>query len=245
MSRSNPQEHAKNPAVRWFQWDGTKGQVRYYDKTTKANVIVPDFTFLLLDQLGSVGGWNDASDSAIYSNMVKDSREQAFLVKSFKGGILSEGLYKDIKDYVTSKSVGGSYIANLYLAFKLDGALAIGVLQFKGAALRSWMDFSRDHSGQLYTHALKVTGFTEGKKGSITFRVPTLAVVPVSDETQAQTVELDRTLQAWLAGYLTRTAHEPPEDEPERDDDHAQLEPVAAGGWDRPAAAITDDDIPF
>src|SRR5689334_2515222 len=132
MSRSNPSENSNpNPATRRFEWNGEKGTVRYYDKDAKQNVEVgSDFTFILLYQLGSVGGWHDASDSGIYSNEVKDTRQEAFVVKAFKGGVLAEGIYQSIKDRVGT--LGGQFVAKLYIAFKnSSGDLAIGTLALK------------------------------------------------------------------------------------------------------------------
>ncbi len=77
MSRSNPNENGNpNPSTRWFEWNGEHGLVRYYDKQAEQQVEVgDDFTFMLLDQLGTVKGWHDASDSGIYANEVKDTRQ--------------------------------------------------------------------------------------------------------------------------------------------------------------------------
>src|SRR3990167_9486263 len=136
MSRSNPGANgAANPAVRWFEWNGEHGVVRYYDKDAKKNVDVgSEFRFVLLDERGSVRGWHDPSQSGIYSNEVKDTRQDVLVVKAFKGGPLAEGFYKDIKDRVNA--VGGQFNANCYIAFRNgDGALTIGSLRFKGAAL--------------------------------------------------------------------------------------------------------------
>ena len=106
MSRSNPQEHLSNPAVRWFEWNGEKGVIRFYDKDAKTNVDVPlPFTFLLLDQLATVRGWHDASASGIYANEVRDTTKDTLVVKSFKGGTIAEGLYKDIKADVNEPRV--------------------------------------------------------------------------------------------------------------------------------------------
>lgn len=235
MSRSNPQESAPNPAVRWFEWNGEKGLVRYYDKEVKKNVeLGNDFTFLLLDQLASVGGWHDASDSGIYSNQVKDTRKDPLVVKSFKGGILAEGLYKAIKDRVNA--AGGSFVANLYIAFKEDGELAIGVLRVKGAALRAWMEFTGQHRGRLYEDAIRINGSDEGKKGSVTFHTPKLFAAPVGADTQKQAVALDAKFQEWLASYLKRTTTEQVE--------HPAAEPEQT---ETPARATTvdDDPIPF
>ncbi len=206
MSRSNPNDNGTpNPAVRWFEWNGEQGVVRYYDKEAKKNVDVgADFRFMLLDQLGSVRGWHDSSESGIYSNEVRDTRQEPFIVKSFKGGTLAEGIYKDIKDRVTS--VGGQFVANCYIAFKSDGEpLKIGSIRFKGAALSAWMEFCKAHRGVLYSKAIRINGFTEGKKGRITFRVPVLKVTEVSRETDAAAVALDKELQKFLSGYFKRT----------------------------------------
>lgn len=240
MSRSNPNDNgAPNPAVRWFEWNGETGSVRYYDKDAKQNVDVgSDFRFMLLDQLGSVRGWHEASESGIYSNEVKDTRKDVLVVKAFKAGTLAEGLYKDIKDRVTT--VGGQFVANCYVAFKHDGDdLAIGSLRFKGAALGAWMEFCKVNRSALYKKAVAISGFTEGKKGRVIFRVPVLKAVDVSAESNDQAVALDAELQEWLTGYLTRNTREqverPPQHEPE---------PQQAPEYS-PVAELTDDDIPF
>lgn len=237
MSRSNPHEGSPNPSARWFEWSGSRGVVRYYDKDKKENVEAGDaFTFMLLDQLGKVGGWHDASDSGIYSNEVKDIRQELLVVKSFKGGILAEGLYKDIKDRVNAQ--GGHFVANLYIAFKLDGILKIGSLRFKGAALSAWMEFVKANRSDIYKSAIQITGYTEGKKGSVTFRVPTFKLITLSAGSNDAAVALDKELQDWLKGYFSRTsgdraehapadAHEPPP--PEREYQAApepELDPV-------------------
>ncbi len=201
MSRSNPQANSPNPATRWFEWNGEHGTVRYYDKESKKNVDLPaGFTFLLLDELASVRGWHDLSESGIYSNEVRDTTKDVLVVKSFKGGTLAEGLYKAIKDRVNTQ--GGQYVANCYIAFKNGGNdLAIGSLRFKGSGLGAWMEFRKAHRGDLYDKAVMVTGYTEGKKGRIVFRMPTFELKDVSGDTNVQAVALDKTLQKWMEGY--------------------------------------------
>lgn len=240
MSRSNPHVNAPNPAVRWFEWNGEHGTVRYYDREAKQNVDMPlPFTFLLLDELASVRGWHDASSSGIYSNEVRDTRADILVVKAFKGGTLAEGLYKEIKD--RANAVGGQFVANCYIAFKQNGGLAIGSLRFKGAALGAWMEFRKTHRGELYDAAVNITGYTEGKKGRIVFRVPTFEVKSVSSDTNRQAVGLDKALQSWLDGYFDRRTNDqtqsPPPDETgdgcvgNEDPEHNP--------------PLTDEDIPF
>jgi hypothetical protein len=239
VSRSNPHEGAKNPAGRWFEWNGERGLFTYYDKATKtkADASLP-FTFLLLDQLGAVRGWHEASKSRIYSNEVRDTRQDVFLVKAFKGGTLGEGLYKDIKNDI--KTEGGRFTSVCYIAFKSGEELFIGAIEFQGAALREWMEFTKAHRGDLYKGAIKISNYTEGKKGRIVFRVPQFEMVPVSEETNNQAKGLDAELQKYLAGYLKKNTRdrveEPPHDigdQPMPDDD------------DYYAPPITDSDIPF
>lgn len=237
MSRSNPTVNAPNPAVRWFEWNGEEGIVRWYDKDAKAKQSVPDFEFLFLDQLGSVRGWHDASESGIYSNEVRDTRSDVLVVKSFKGGTLIEGIYRDIKDRVNT--LGGQFVASCYVAFKngADG-LVLGNLKFKGAALGAWMEFTKAHRADLYKKAIKITGFSEGKKGRIVYRMPQFVLKDVSPETNNIAVALDAELQEWLVGYFGRTTHER-----SVPDDVDTAAPETDGvGFGQP---LTDDDIPF
>jgi hypothetical protein len=243
MSRSQPHAHDPNPATRWYEWNGETGQMRYYDKAQEHNIDVPlPFTFLLLDELATIGGWNEPSGSSIYANEVRDTRTDPFIVKSFKGGLIDTGLYKDIKEHVTSRAVGGQFVAVLYLGYKdTTGALALGAFKVKGAALGAWMEFRKAHRGALYTSAVQVTGYDEGKKGRIIYRTPTFSTVTISPKSDdAEAKALDQTLQAYLTAYFARTtegrtaappAAGPPEPPPPSDDDRPQ--------------EIDADDIPF
>jgi hypothetical protein len=246
MSRSNPQDHLANPAVRWFEWNGELGTARYYDKDAKKNVDVgTDFTFILLDKLASIRGWHDASESSIYSNEVRDTTRDPLIVKSFKGGTLAEGLYREIKDHVTSKAVGGQFVTNCYIAFKHDGALAIGSIRFKGAALGAWMDFEKAHRAEIYKQAIAITGYTEGKKGRIVFRVPVFEVKPLSTESNNQAVALDAELQAYLSAYFKRTTRDqahPPAAEAQVDDRENYAD---QGDHIFGDAATIADEVPF
>ena len=221
MSRSNPTDATRNPAVRWFEWAGGTdgGFVRYYDKATEKQVSLGDaekggkFLFILLDELATVKGWHDASESSIYANEVRDTRQDILVVKAFKGGELASGLYANIKDRIVA--VGGYFVSSCYIAFKDDeGKLQIGNIRFKGASLGAWMDFKKecpskkDASGKnvkaFYVDAVKIEGFEQQKKGGTTFRIPKFALAPLSAETNAQAVALDAELQAFLSDYLKR-----------------------------------------
>ena len=249
MSRSNPSASGTpNPSTRWFEWNGEKGIVRYYDKEAKQNIEVGDhFGFVLLDQLGAVGGWHDPSESGIYSNEVRDTRQDVMVVKSFKGGVLAEGLYAAIKDKVNNS--GGGFVANCYIAYKTDGGgFALGLIKFKGAALGAWMEFSKAHRAELDTKAVAITGFTEGKKGRVVFKTPIFGIKGLSKASNDEAVALDVVLQKFLAGYLTRTKRD--QVEHVEDPSPSEMVPGHAGVSDAyeeigEPSNITDDDIPF
>lgn len=220
MSRSNPTDAARNPSTRWFEFasgaDG--GFVRYYDKDTEKNVALGDaenggkFMFLLLDELATVKGWHDASESAIFANEVRDTRQDTLVVRSFKGGDLASGLYANIKDRIVA--VGGHFVASCYIAYKDSEGLRIGNIRFKGAALSTWMDFKKqcptkkDATGKnvkaYYVDAIKIDGYEQQKKGGTTFRVPKFVLAPMSEESNKQALALDAELQAYLSDYLKR-----------------------------------------
>ena len=256
MSRSNPTDNGvPNPSTRWFEWNGETGTIRYYDKTAKENVdIGSNFRFMLLDQLGSVRGWHKASGSGIYSNEVRDTRQEPMIVKAFKGGTLAEGIYQAIRERITSKAVGAYFVTNLYIAFKGDGGqLQLGSLRMKGASLKAWMEFVQAHRAELYAKAIRIHGFTEGQKGKVKFRIPVLEVTDVTKDTDAAAVALDRELQKYLTGYFKRTKVEqtqsttvhpdaPPVDGPPADDYAGEFYEDEPAGGDPDQM---DSDIPF
>lgn len=215
MSRSNPTEGARNPSTRWFEWSGGAdgGYVRWYDKEKKEHVKVDSpFVFLLLDELSTVKGWHEPSESAIYANEVRDLRQEVLVVRSFEGGELASGLYTGIRDRVAA--IGAHYCTSIYLAYKEVDGLKLGNLSLKGAALSAWMDFKRnaqtkkDASGKsvksYFVDAVKIGSYEQAKKGGTTYRVPVFSFAPVSEATNQQAVALDMELQAFLSDYFKR-----------------------------------------
>lgn len=244
MSRSNPTESSSHPCTRWHEYDGANGNVRYYDRDSKTNVPVADgFRFILLDELAVVKGWHDASDSGITSNEVKRIDRDPITVKAFKGGVLAEGLYSKIRDRVVN--LGGHYTANLYIAFKPDsGALAIGSLQLKGAALGAWMEFAKKNRGEIYKKSIVIRGSNEGKKGKVVFKTPIFHLTDISPETDAQAMALDKALQEYLTGYFGKSKITPPSaedaDPPSRGD-----EPEDTRDFDSATPAEEPEDSDF
>lgn len=265
MSRSNPTDGVRNPSTRWFEFasgdDG--GFVRFYDKDAETQVPLGDaehggsFTFLLLDELATVKGWHDPSESGIFANEVKDTRQDTLVVRSFKGGELASGLYASIKDRIVA--VGGHFVASCYIGYKDGEHLRIGNIRFKGAALSAWMDFKKecptkkDANGKsvkaYYVDAVKIEGFEELKKGATTYRVPKFTLALLSDETNKQAIALDAELQAFLSDYLKRPRAEAAANTAKSDTPHEPQEqpkaPAAVAAKKPGRFDDMEDDIPF
>jgi hypothetical protein len=190
-----------------MEWSGKNGSIKFYDKTVEQNIELDHkITFIVLDQLAVIKGWNDASDSGVYSNEVKDVTKEPFIVKAFKGGLIAQGFYKDIRDKVIAN--GGHFTASLYVAIKIDNILQIANLQLKGAALNSWIEFVKKNRNEIYKKAVTITGVEDGKKGSVVFKTPIFAVKDVSDDTNNIANALDQELQSFLKGYFAKNTTE-------------------------------------
>lgn len=244
MSRSNPVENSPHPCTRWFEWDGAKGGIRFYDKEKKESIAVPDgFAFIFLDQLSTVKGWSDELETGIYANEVKDTRENPLVVKYFKGSkAIASGFYSDIKDKVVA--AGGYFVANIFLGYIADRKLVLGCLQLKGAALAAWSEFKKESGKAVIEKAIRIKGMVEGQKGAVKFVVPKFHIADIKPETNTEALELDKFLQTYLKEYFSRTSSEkvdatatastPGEkkEEPKKEDKHEPAEPEG-------------DDVPF
>lgn len=258
MSRSNPADGARNPATRWFEWSGGNngGFVRWYNKETKQQVPVENFTFLYLDELSTVKGWHEQSESSIYANEVRDTRQEVLVVKSFNGGELVSGIYQQIKDTIVAR--GGHYCASLYIAYKEGDSLKVGNLSLKGAAAGAWMDFKRKAPSKkgpdgksvpaYFLDAVRIVNFEQQQKGGTIYRVPVFALVPTSDATNQQAVALDAELQSFLTEYLKRPKAEAvtPERQPGEDSPKSLGDAAYAPDDYTPAENIHDlEEAPF
>ena len=193
MSRSNP-TNKTNPSTRKFEWRGSEGNFRYYDKEKKENVSVPlPFSFIPLDVLSGVSGYSDSEGSSIWSNHVKDISKQSLTVKT-KSGVMTRGFYADISDSIKAK--GGGFCNLVYIAYKTNDGLEIGTLVVSGSQLGNWFDFRKRHN--LEEVAVLIDSCTEEKKGTNTYFVPVFKSQPISEEANEQAIELDKIVQEYL-----------------------------------------------
>ena len=191
-----------NPASKFIDWKSNDKCFSYYDKETKENVSLPlPFKFLVLDELHTIKGWNDATQSAIYSNEVKWISKDELIVKPFKGNEIAKGLYKDIKEKV--KSAGAHYVKSVYCMLE-DGSIAN--LQLKGAACQSYGDFTAKTRSRLSDEWIEVSSAAEGKKGAVKYTTPEFKFQKCLSDSEADLAdEAFNTLEAYLKTYLIKS----------------------------------------
>ena len=261
MSRSNPRGGGGSPVTRWFEWDSDNGTFSYWDADKKERIPVGvGFSCWLLDELACITGWSEELKARLWSNEVHStSVEQIFVQAGKTGQRVAEGLYRDLK--LPIKSMGGRFTTSLYVAYWTDEDpdLKLGNVRLKGAGLKAWLDFKKEHP-KAYDEPFTVVSVVDKKTGRVKYKVPVFGTTGSYnyDEDNATAVEMDKALQLYFAerkaAKLARTnpsASTPAEvqkiaaslsgpafEEPTADDDdEPDNEPVGE--------PITDDDIPF
>lgn len=206
MSLSDPSKDSVlvNPASRFYEWVGKidAGHFKYYNKADKSNVTVPlPFTFIPLDTLITLKGYNKKKLKGFWSNEVRDISTDKFTIKS-KDGIEMQGLYKELKDFCELNKI--SYIQSVYIAYKNEkGHLTLGNIQIKTSALTPWIELTK--STKPYGMAITVKSTTKGRNGDVDFLAPVYQAVILKEETKKEAIKLDEVLQEYLNTYLKRT----------------------------------------
>jgi len=190
-----------NPATKFIDWKSNDKCFSFYNKETSSNEQIPlPFKFLVLDEMHCIKGWNDATQSAIFSNEVKFISQETIIVKPFKGNEIAKGLYKDIKEKV--KSAGGHYVKSIYIMLE-DGTLAN--LQLKGSSVQAWGEFTQKTRSRLADEWIEVKTAKDGKKGAVKFSIPEFTFLrSISDSEAEQADEVFNTLEAYLKTYLAK-----------------------------------------
>ena len=206
-----------NPSTKFLQWKSNEKCFEFYNNETqqKEKIGLP-FKFLVLDEMHTVSGWNDASSSGIFSNEVKFISKEVMTVKPFKGNEIAKGLYKDIKEKIVS--AGGHYVKSIYIMLE-DGSLAN--LQLKGSAVQKWGEFTQKTRNRLPDEWVQVTKAIEGKKGVVKFFTPDFSFErSISDTEAVQADEAFNILETYLKAYLVKAepiVEEIPQDDPDDD----------------------------
>ncbi len=245
MSRSAPHQETKNPATRWFEWKSTEKCFSWYDKEEKKNVLIKlPFTFLFLDRMTTIRGFNKKLKSGIYSNEIRDTRDQPLIVKYFAGGVVAEGLWGGIKDTVVARS--GKFALNLYIAYREGKELKIGCIQAAGCCCGAWFDFEKEATRKVIEQkAVKVAKTRHDTSGDVEFNAPVFELAEVAAETNAEAVELDKALQEHFEAYFKKpTAARVKEGEQADAGGSAEQTDAGEAGGDG-GGAPESDDVPF
>jgi hypothetical protein len=192
---SEKSNSSNNPTKRYLEWKSNDKSFEFYDKEAgeKVKVELP-LKFVFLQHYHTVKGWNDASQSGIWSNEVYYIGSEPMTVRAYKGGEIATGLYKDIKQDITN--AGGKYHRSVYVMLE-DGTIAN--LSFKGAVVREWSDFFGDNQSLLDNQWIEVNTAKEQKKGSINYSTPEFTLgknLTAKESSMADSTALE------LKGYL-------------------------------------------
>lgn len=165
---SEKSNSSNNPTKKYLDWKSNNKSFEYYDKEAgeKVSVDLP-LKFVFLQHYHTVKGWHDASQSGIYSNEVFYIGSEEMNVKSFKGGAIASGLYKDIK--VDLMNAGAKYHRSVYVMLE-DGTIAN--VSMKGAVVKEWSDFIEVNKSLVDTKWVEISSTKDQKKGSIKYSTP-------------------------------------------------------------------------
>lgn len=169
MSRQDEfKSSSSNPVAKWLEWKSDDKCFSYYDKEKEEDVKVPiPFKFLVIAVRHTVKGWSDKTESAIFSNEVMYIGKEPVKVSSYKGGVITEGIYKDIKPEI--EAAGGKYYKSIYAI--TEGGQLINI-SLKGSAVAAWNEFGEKTAKRMSDEFIVVNGVEEGQKGSIRWSTP-------------------------------------------------------------------------
>jgi len=201
ISHNTEKSVSSNPTSKYLEWKSNDKAFSYYDKEAGQNVKIElPLKFVFLQHYHTVKGWNDASASGIYSNEVFYIGSEPMTVRSFKGGVLAEGLYKDIKSNIVN--AGGKYHRSVYVMLE-DGTIAN--LSFKGAVVREWSDFMEANRSLTDAQWIEVKEAREEKKGSVKYSVPSFKMGPaLSKQDSSNADSVASSLKSYLDGYFNK-----------------------------------------
>lgn len=202
MARLNrPTNQTSNPVTKFISWKSNDKAFSYYDKNKGENVKLDlPLKFLFLEHYHTVKGWNDASESGIYSNEVYAISKEPLTVKAFKGGEIASGLYKENKEQI--KNAGGVYHRSIY-AMLPDGELVN--FQLKGSGVKAYSDFYNDNNHLLDNQFIEVNEALDGKKGAVKYSTPNFTIgKPISKADDKLANECASKLQSYIDTYISK-----------------------------------------
>jgi len=172
FAHTNESPKSSNPTTKYLAWKSVDKQFSYYDKASGDNIAVElPLRFVFLQHYHTIKGWNDATQTGIYSNEVFYIGKENLSVQTFKGKKIASGLYKDIKPDVVA--AGGKYHRSVYVMLE-DGSVAN--IALKGAVVKEWSDFMEASRNLIDNQWVEVTSSKDEKKGSVKYSVPVFSL---------------------------------------------------------------------
>lgn len=191
MSRTT-QKKASNPLPisGYIRFSGSEGVWTYYESESKTNYNFTELNAVLVDVRSSITGWNEETNSRIYSNLVKNTRQTPMRVMGGAGGELANGLYNDIKDEVKKK--GGRFATNLFALVEIDDTYVPVMITLSGGALGEWMNLTKNLDfGDLFSNQVKMTIGEQHRKGAVKYYLPKFEMTELSDDIREQADRFD------------------------------------------------------
>ena len=161
MSRSNRRSGSSSPVKKYLEFKGGIGAISYYDKDKKENIEFDSIDLILIDDLASVGGFNESAQSGYSSNLLHpfDTGKKEFTVKSRVGGQFKEiisGIWKEIKG--DSKIKGAKFARNLFALADVGEGYELVKLELIGAGLSPWLGLlDKVGNEDIYNNVLRVS----------------------------------------------------------------------------------------
>lgn len=169
----------------------------WYNKEKKENIQVKlPFTFLVLDELSTITGFNKPIKSGYWSNEVRNTKSDELFVRT-KSGPYEAGLYENLTQ---TRSKGGKFAKSIYLIHKIGDKWVIGNFKASGSALSAWIEFTKTCVPQNGTVTMTRGKQQESENGP--FFPPEFKYSSSTDEEDAEAKRFDRELQIYLNQYL-------------------------------------------
>ena len=156
----------KENIKKYLEWKGAfdAGYFAYYDKEEGVNKPFKMAEFAVKDLEYTVRGFDEGTNSVIYSNDIKSFNDEEFIVKS-GGGTLFTGRYK--KESILALN------AKLHIKITADHQGEEVIIYLKG---NNYFNFSkligRDGEVDVATTMVKITGASDEKAGAVKYKAP-------------------------------------------------------------------------
>lgn len=200
FAHTNESPKSSNPTTKYLAWKSVEKQFSYYDKASGDNIAIDlPLRFVFLQHYHTIKGWNDATQTGIYSNEVFYIGKENLSVQTFKGKKIASGLYKDIKPDVVA--AGGKYHRSVYVMLE-DGSIAN--IALKGAVVKEWSDFMEASRNLIDNQWVEVTSSKDEKKGSVKYSVPVFSLgKPLTVEQSNQADSAAGALKQHMDNYFS------------------------------------------